>query len=90
MKKKSIDPLFAEEEYYKENKREHRRQRKEISLADRSKYKKTDRKMQKKILHPEDASLQKGRVISISGEKISIFSNDKTYICTLRGVLKKR
>jgi ribosome biogenesis GTPase len=90
MKNKSIDPLEAEEQFLKQNRKEEKRERKKTQATDRSKYKKTNKeKIKKTIIDKEDKNIIRGRVLSILGEQICVESNKKEYLCTLRGVLKK-
>lgn len=84
-----------EEHYFGSSRKAEKFQKKLVSAKDRSKYKKTDRDQQIKILaqnvhakiHKE--SLQRGRVISIVPEGIMVESEGQVYSCLLRGVLKK-
>lgn len=84
-----------EEHYFGLNRKGEKHQKKLVSANDRSKYKKTDRDQQIKILaqnahskiHKE--SLLRGRVISIVPEGILVESEGQFYSCLLRGVLKK-
>lgn len=75
--------------------KEQKNQRKIASAKDRSKYKKTDLDSQKKrkIIPSQDnlkkSNLKRGRVIAIGSEGIFIDLENKLYICSLRGILKK-
>jgi len=82
---------IEEEEFFIGEEKQSRKQRKYLREKDRSKFKKTD---QAKLLKkeektpPSDKTL-KGRIISITREKIFVSSENKIYLCTLRGVLQK-
>ncbi|MBS4167559.1 ribosome small subunit-dependent GTPase A [Parachlamydia sp. AcF125] len=84
-----------EEEYFGDDRKAYRQERKLASLRDRSKYKKTDReKHEKHLTEQRSAKLsknewEKGRVISIVPQGILVSSNGQEFLCTLRGVLKK-
>ncbi|CCB90124.1 ribosome small subunit-dependent GTPase A [Simkania negevensis] len=88
------DFLDYEENYFSQGQK--RASRKERSLSrskDRSKYKKSDQDKLKKQLQSEEpplgANFLRGRVLSINSEMITVLSNHETFICTLKGVLKK-
>jgi len=78
-----------------EDKKEHRKRRKEAKRKDRSKYKKSVRKkhgqrlLEESKQRVENEILRRGRVVSIFSEQILIYSYGKNFTCTLRGVLKK-
>jgi ribosome biogenesis GTPase len=78
-----------------DDKKEHRKRRKEAKRQDRSKYKKSVReKHGQRLLEEsnqriENEILQRGRVVSIFSEQMLVFSNATYFTCTLRGVLKK-
>lgn len=84
-----------EEEYFKENRKSSKIERKIASAKDRSKYKKTDREKFKKSeeLHKNiklsKEKLLTGRVLSIVPEGIMVEYEGQTIPCTLRGLLKK-
>ncbi|CCB87411.1 MULTISPECIES: ribosome small subunit-dependent GTPase A [Parachlamydia] len=84
-----------EDEYFGNDRKAHRLERKLASQKDRSKYKKTDReKHEKQLAEQRNAKfsrdeLDKGRVISIVPQGILVASGDQEFLCTLRGVLKK-
>jgi ribosome biogenesis GTPase len=69
-------------------KRESRADRKKASARDRSKYKLTDARKQKKD-QAEITEGVRGRVLSISSAGITVEAGDSTYLCSLRGALKK-
>lgn len=82
----------VEEEYFGEDRKHGKMQRKMASAKDRSKYKKTDLdKWQKKQQQPADRrhELLHGRVLSITPQGISVDYENETIVCQLRGVLKK-
>ncbi len=88
-------PCDLEAEYYKDDRKNSRMERKRASAKDRSKYKKTDReKWQKsKDLHQNiklaKEDLLKGRVLSITPQGFVVEHENATYVCSLRGLLKK-
>ncbi len=84
-----------EDEYFKENRKSSKIERKLATSKDRSKYKKTDKE---KFTKSEDLhknikikreDLLKGRVVSIVSEGIIVEHEHKVVVCTLRGLLKK-
>lgn len=88
-------PCDIEAEYFKDDRKTSRMERKLASAKDRSKYKKTDKeKMQKsKELHQNiklaKEDLLRGRVLSITPQGFVVEHENKTYVCSLRGLLKK-
>jgi ribosome biogenesis GTPase len=82
--------LNIEEDFFFHDRKSSKKERKELSLKDRSKYKKTD---QDKISKKEDKKplehLSEGRVLAILGEELSVESQGRFLSCTLRGALKK-
>lgn len=82
------DDIFNDRKLYRHERERQRRK-------DRSKYKKTDRdKAVKEGLHPnlklDPDQLVRGRVISIRPQSVLVQTeDDRTYICLLRGLLKK-
>ncbi|MBA3602472.1 MAG: ribosome small subunit-dependent GTPase A [Parachlamydiaceae bacterium] len=84
-----------EEHYFGTNRKADKLQKKIFSAKDRSKYKKTDRDQQIKIIAQSTnsklnrESLHSGRVISIVPKGILVESEGKFFSCLLRGVLKK-
>jgi len=85
------DHLNYEEDFYATDRKSEKKLRKELSLKDRSKYKKTDQdKLAKKApTENKDTSCVKGRVTSIIADAIYIETPQGSIICHLRGVLKK-
>jgi ribosome biogenesis GTPase len=89
MAKKDFDEFFFEEKFHETTKKEIKQQRKILRKKDRSKFKKTD--LEK--IQPPPASkkeLSEGRIISISGEGSYVLSQNKKYLCSIRGALKNR
>lgn len=88
-------PCDVEAEYFKDDRKTSRMERKRASAKDRSKYKKTDRDKHQKSqelhqnikLSKED--LLKGRVLSITPQGFIVEHEHDTYVCTIRGLLKK-
>lgn len=87
------DYLDYEEQFHPKGKRESRKERRETRAKDRSKYKKSDRDQKKQHLKNEEpplgANYLRGRVLTISPDMITVSSGPKTYLCTLKGSLKK-
>lgn len=77
----------VEEEYFGEDRKSSKIERKRLTAKDRSKYKKTDK--QKPIELEKNPLWNKGRVISIVPEGILVAQDDLRFICSLRGLLKK-
>ncbi|NGX26518.1 MAG: putative ribosome biogenesis GTPase RsgA [Chlamydiae bacterium] len=80
--------LEHEEAFHGKDKKKYRKERKILSQKDRSKFKKTDLKKQKKPI-PKDPDLRRGRVLAILADGILVDFADTLYTCSLRGVLKK-
>lgn len=84
-----------EEEYFGDDRKVSRMERKRLSAKDRSKYKKTDlEKFEKGIKKEikerwENKGLVRGRVLSITSQGTIVEYEGKTYTCFLRGLLKK-
>jgi len=76
-----------EEEYHGNDKKASRKERRIASNTDRSKFKKTD--LKKAQTTKANTSDSRGRVLSITGEGILVSCKDQTYICSIRGHLKK-
>lgn len=85
------DHLNYEEDFYSGDRKSEKKFRKELSLKDRSKYKKTDQDQltKKQALAPSCESLLKGRVTSIIADAIYVKTSQESIVCNLRGVLKK-
>lgn len=87
--------MDRDEEFYSQELKESRHERKRVSQKDRSKYKKTDADKRKRRLKEESEEklvgkkLKRGRVLSILPEGISVDSEGERFLCVLGGVLKK-
>jgi ribosome biogenesis GTPase / thiamine phosphate phosphatase len=85
----------VEAEYFGDERKQSKLERKIASAKDRSKYKKTDReKFQKtsdihKNIKIDKEQLLRGRVLTIASQGIIVDYEGKTVTCTLRGLLKK-
>lgn len=85
----------TEEEYFGDDRKLGKTERKIASAKDRSKYKKTDLvKMQKKAQVKSSNKLSKenlsqGRVLSITPQGINVDHDGIVTVCSLRGILKK-
>lgn len=82
----------VEQEYFGEERKIGKAERKMASAKDRSKYKKTD--LRKQANQPKEfkgdrESFERGRVLSIASQGIIVDVDGKTVNCTLRGLLKK-
>lgn len=88
-------PCEIEAEYFKDDRKTSRMERKMASAKDRSKYKKTDREKHQKSkeLHQNiklsKEELLKGRVLSITPQGFVVEYEGENYVCSLRGLLKK-
>ncbi len=80
------DHFDFEEEFHAKDKKQFRKERKRLSEADRSKFKKTD---QTEEVAAIDTSLPRGQIVSITGEGIWVEYEGKRHLTTLRGGLKK-
>src|SRR5262245_38625364 len=79
-----------DEEFFGDERKLAKRERKIASAKDRSKYKKTDQdKQPKPAVKTTGENDKRGRVISIVPEGIIVDCEGVRYTCTLRGVLKK-
>jgi len=75
-----------EEEFHSRDRKQFRKERKIAQKTDRSKFKKTDLEVKSE----ETAHhLQRGRVISITGEGAFVDFGEKTVLCSLKGLMKK-
>lgn len=87
------DYLDYEEAFHPKGKRESRKERSETRAKDRSKYKKSNQDQKKEQLKNEEpplgANYLRGRILSISPDMVTVSSGHKTYICSLKGSLKK-
>ncbi len=85
--------LDYEEAFHPRGKRESRKERGETRAKDRSKYKKSDQDQRKEHLKnekpPLGANYLRGRVLTISSDMVTVSSGHKTYLCSLKGSLKK-
>ncbi len=79
-----------EEAFHARDRKEFRKTRKLVQQLDRSKFKKTDLPSSKETKEkPLTDDLLEGRVTAIKGEGSSVDSNGKSYLCSLKGFLKK-
>jgi ribosome biogenesis GTPase len=91
---KSWTGCDIEAEFFGEERKRGKQERKIKEAKDRSKFKKTDRdKWQAQVKSEQarmlDQDLLKGRVLSINPQQITVDSDGKVYACSLRGLLKK-
>jgi len=78
----------VEHEYFGEDRKSAKMERKRVEAKDRSKYKKTDLGKQRADV-AIDPKWKRGRVLSIVPEGILVACGEERFICLLRGVLKK-
>lgn len=83
-----------EEDFFGDDRKIHKAQRKQATAKDRSKYKKTDRDKMSKQLDSADEDLSKkdfikGRVLSIASQGVLVDCEGEKLTCTLRGSLKQ-
>ncbi len=76
-----------EEDFHSKDRKQGRKDRKLAQSGDRSKFKKTD--LTAKVAEILDPHLKRGRVIAITGEGSWVDCEGATYLCSLRGQLKK-
>lgn len=85
----------VEEEYFGQNRKESKMERKMASSKDRSKYKKTDQEKYRRSLEREQETklarphLLEGRVLSILPQGIVVDYQGELFSCILKGLLKK-
>jgi ribosome biogenesis GTPase len=75
------------DDFFKDDKKLSRQERKRLSNKDRSKFKKTDQGP--KMERPEKEGLKRGRVLSVSSQGYEVDFEQRSIQCTLRGALKK-
>lgn len=80
-----------EEEFYSQDRKEARKERKLASKQDRSKYKKSDQDQLKKQAEArlDTEHMKRGRVLAILPEGIVVSSDEKEFLCNLKGSLKQ-
>ena len=87
-----MDEEELEEFYAKgKKKKDTRKQRRELSVRDRSKFKKTNKEQLKKRseLYQDSKEGVRGKVLSIQGQESTVDCSGKILRCVLRGVLKR-
>jgi ribosome biogenesis GTPase len=77
-----------EEDFHSRDKKEERRSKKIIQKTDRSQFKKSNQDQRREAEEIKE-HLNRGRVISITGEGSWVDFETKTYLCSLKGLLKK-
>ena len=85
------DFYHIEEHFHAQDRKGHRKDRKNAQVKDRSKYKKSDQDQIKKRLlsSSQREELPRGRVLSVRPEGVFVEREGKTCICQLRGSLKQ-
>ncbi|MBI3236527.1 MAG: ribosome small subunit-dependent GTPase, partial [Chlamydiales bacterium] len=86
------DHLYhLEEDFYSQDRKTHRKERKLASSRDRSKYKKSDQDQLKKQTAdlPYDPSVDRSRVLAVLPEGIVICHLGEEILCSLKGSLKQ-
>ena len=86
--------LRYEEDFHAKDRKMHRKERKEASQKDRSKYKKSDQDQKKKLALDslpleKDETLSKGLVLAVTSEGIAVTCENHIYLCSLKGNLKQ-
>ena len=85
--------LDIEEDFFSQDRKETRKERKNSQLKDRSKYKKSDQDQRKNREEKGEpllgANCQRGRVLNVTLDGIKVSSEHKTFFCSLKGALKK-
>ena len=76
-----------EEQFHGNDRKKHRKDRRQAQISDRSKFKKTD--LEKKEAVKIDPKWKRGRVVSIAGEGVWIDVNGERILASLKGILKK-
>lgn len=85
----------TEEEFFGNDRKSHKAERKRMSAKDRSKFKKTDRTKYEEGVKQQlkervsDTPLCLGRVLSITSQTVLVDSEGNLFQCQLRGLLKK-
>lgn len=83
------DFIFHDESDYFDTRKDHRHERKAAQKRDRSKYKKTDREKVQAVPELSEKELKEGIVTGIRPQQFFVSSGNSTFICSLRGFLKK-
>ena len=94
--KKRWKGCSVEEEFFGEERKKGKAQRKIVTSTDRSQYKKTDQDKIKKralliqeVLDKDQDHLWRGRVLSVVSQGIIVSYEGKNFLCELKGLLKK-
>lgn len=89
MKKKWV-ACEVEEEFFGDDRKLNKQEKKRLQTRDRSKYKKTDLgKQTQKPSKEGEEGLLKGRILTIAAQDIRVDVERKIYSCSMRGILKK-
>lgn len=78
-----------EADYFGEDRKSGKMDRKLAKAKDRSKHKKTDQRKESKVSKVSHENLVHGRVLSIESQGITVSVEGQLFNCTLRGLLKK-
>lgn len=81
-----------EEDFFSKDRKASRKERKRVSQKDRSKFKKSNQDQLKKQTYGQSGTfddLPRGRVLAIIPEGILVSFENKEYLCSLKGALKK-
>ncbi|QZA59397.1 ribosome small subunit-dependent GTPase A [Candidatus Rhabdochlamydia porcellionis] len=82
--------LNWEEQYWDSDRKASRKQRKTAEKKDRSKFKKSNQdQLLKKSKKPVNATDIQGRVLTIAADRITVFTDEHSYLCSLKGSLKQ-
>jgi len=82
------DKWIEESDFFSEDRKASRKERKRVSAADRSKYKKTDRDKIGVVEAPEGV-FRRGHVLSVASRGVIVDSDGGSVLCTIKGALKQ-
>jgi ribosome biogenesis GTPase len=81
------DHFDSEEDFHAKDRKQFRKERRQLQESDRSKFKKTN--LVKKVETVISKDALRGRVVAVTGEGIWVDSAALRILCTLKGILKK-
>lgn len=80
---------MSDEEHFFPDRKEEKKERKILQKKDRSKFKRSVLSKKKEEPRANLASLQQGKVCTIFSDRALVYSNQHSYYCSLKGLLKK-
>lgn len=84
---------WDETDYFGEERKKKKLERKQLKAHDRSRFKKTDKEkwilQNRKDQERSIEGLKRGRVLSIGSQEVTVDAEGKPYFCQVRGLLKK-